>query len=912
MTRISRLMFGFHTGSGGGNQNGLGDYLNQLNTAGITFTQMSADAFPFEAQQIMLANPAVRHNVIFRRSVGHQGTEPPSGNPDIPEFGRAPNEAAERHWGWHWQHKPPEMHQDTWLMITNEPGSRLEFDNEAGQMAVPLFGVRQRYTRVNPDNGALIYGVTNYGWLAQYELRVAQLALAQGQRYAAFGWAAGNPEPGDWEHPATLALLRLCADNPDRLAIGLHEYSWKTNDIWFDNGRLVGRFIDVYKACKKHSIPYPTIFIKEWGWTYEHVPEPGQAMEHVLSVGQYYAQFPEVRGVAIWYLGPGFNGIANQAQRLIAPLTQLTLSTEIAVDELYPGVGDTPPPPPPPPGGVRGAPRVDYRRTVHVIPAGTTEETAVFIFRQAWQNGRQTVGGSYDDAGIGDLSDRTAVLHGIQEAERQTFLNWYAEHYPGVSVEFRDVPGSPDPALPAPLLSQRDPRWANVVLGQNTGHGKTIGNWGCLLVAYTSMANYMNLAGDTPSQMNGRMVAAGAFSGQYMLPAALRTAFPNGVTYHGFKPRSDAAMKPTIAAYLAEGIPVPARVDFNPSTPQWEQHWVLLVGQTPNDWLMMDPWHGDVQSVSARYGIAGDDILEAIFYRQKDTPSPPPPPATGPARIGLHAGADSGDLSEAEFAEFRAMRPGVIKVLSSHAGPSVARLAVENPTAVFIIRAFLHFGDRTVTPSQFFDWTFGDTLRAVQAIGTGRTVLVELHNEPNLVEEGLGRSWGNGTEFGDWLTAVASMFRAHLPAGVRLMFPGLSPGGDIPQVRQGHISFLQQATRGIDACNDFGAHVYWAHNYPMGQALADLDGMIPYRRNKPVWVTEASNNRGGVTPAQKAAQYLEFWQALRLCQPVQGVTYFVASASNPLWGWGGSNHCEVWIENGQRLGIGAAVGARTN
>lgn len=880
-------MFGFHTGSGG-NQNGLGDYLNQLNTAGIPFTQMSADAFPFEAQQIMLANPHVGHNVLFRRSVGHAGTEPPSGNPDIPEYGRAPAEAAERHWGWHWQHRPSEMHQDTWLMITNEPGSRLEFDNETAQLAVPLFGVRQRYTRTNPDNGATIYGVTNYDWLAQYELRVAELALAQGQRYAAFGWASGNPEPGDWEHPATLALLRLCAEHPDRLAIGLHEYSWMTNDIWNQNGRLVGRFIDVYRACKKYNIPNPTLLIKEWGWTYEHVPQPDQAMQHILSVGTYYAQFPEIRGVAIWYLGPGFGDIANQAQRLIAPLTQLTLSTEIAVDELYPGVGGTPPPPPPVSGG-RGAPREDYRRTVHVISADTPEETAVSIFRQAWRDGRQTVGGSYDDAGIGDLSSRTAVLHGIALAQRQAFLDWYAAHYPGVSVEFREVSGTPHQIRNRTTeLIPANPRYVRQV-------------------PITTIAVHHFASNATVEQVH----------------AYHNTQFGRGIAYH-YVIDLDASIHHCIP-HAHQGTHVANHntytlaicfrgnlTDAGPSEARLQAaEWLIAYLRQQIPTITTVKGHKDFAGAATQCpGNSHTGWLPRLTGAV--APPPPPPPATGPARIGLHAGADSGDLSEAEFAEFRAMRPGVIKVLSSHSGPSVARLAAENPTAVFIIRAFLSFGGRTVTPSQFFEWTFSDTLRAVQAVGAGRTAMVELHNEPNLVEEGLGASWGNGTQFGDWLAAVASMFRAHLPAGARLMFPGLSPGGDIPQVRQGHLSFLQQATRGIDACDDFGAHVYWAHNYPMSQALADLDGMVPFRRNKPVWVTEASNNRGGVTPAQKAAQYLEFWQALRLRQPVQGVTYFVASASNPLWGWSGDNHAEVWIENGQRLGIGAAVGARTD
>jgi hypothetical protein len=46
---------------------------------------------------------------------------------------------------------------------------------------------------------------------------------------------------------------------------------------------------------------------------------------------ELYAAHPEVLGAAIWYLGPGFGGIANQAQQLIAPLTEYALQTYFVV-----------------------------------------------------------------------------------------------------------------------------------------------------------------------------------------------------------------------------------------------------------------------------------------------------------------------------------------------------------------------------------------------------------------------------------------------------------------------------------------------------------------------------------------------------------------------------------------------------
>jgi hypothetical protein len=161
------------------------------------------------------------------------------------------------------------------------------------------------------------------------------------------------------------------------------------------------------------------------------------------------------------------------------------------------------------------------------------------------------------------------------------------------------------------------------------------------------------------------------------------------------------------------------------------------------------------------FGLSGyvvADVVDPVPYLPK--PITQPPPATGPARMGLHASADPGDLfgGEAEYAEFTTLFPGVIKVLSATSETAVRRLAVDNPGAEWIVRAFQKGWDRNITPQQFFDWTSSDTLRTVNALRSlgikDSSIHIELHNEPNLALEGWGSTWADGTGFNAWLLDV--------------------------------------------------------------------------------------------------------------------------------------------------------------
>ena len=87
------------------------------------------------------------------------------------------------------------------------------------------------------------------------------------------------------------------------------------------------------------------------------------------------------------------------------------------------------------------------------------------------------------------------------------------------------------------------------------------------------------------------------------------------------------------------------------------------------------PILGSVPSLSLLEVLGNEQnnyILVSAWTVQSQPPTLPP---TGNASIGLHASADPGDLPNGEFAEFQALRPDVIKVLSAHSPQSVSRLA---------------------------------------------------------------------------------------------------------------------------------------------------------------------------------------------------------------------------------------------
>jgi hypothetical protein len=291
---------GFHVGPGG-NPTGIGDWWRALDGAGVPVFYKSVDdaGHLWEFQEhIKSSGSTVPHTLVYRMSTLGQN----DGNDyDVPNYNKSPEDAADDHWAMHMAKWPPQLDPSiVWIETINE------VDKNKSE------------------------------WLARFALRTADLALADGFRWAAFGWSSGEPEPEHWESPAMLEFLEFAAAHPDRLAVALHEYSFTTADIGNAYPYLIGRFQKLFMAVDRHYIPRPTVLITEWGWEYQDVPGPSAALDDIEWAAWLYAAYPEVKGAALWYLGPGFGNIASQAQKLIVPLTDYSLANYF---KIVPGKG---------------------------------------------------------------------------------------------------------------------------------------------------------------------------------------------------------------------------------------------------------------------------------------------------------------------------------------------------------------------------------------------------------------------------------------------------------------------------------------------------------------------------------------------------------------------------------------------
>lgn len=276
---------GFHTGMDG-NTEGLFEYMQQLDSSGVPFFLKTVDnaEFVYYAQEMAKVS-GIPHTLVFR---AHSGT----GNYDydVPNYNLSPKEAARIHWEEHKAVFPPELDPSyVWIETINE---------------------------VDKDRSE---------WLAEFAIETAYLTMADGFKWAAFGWSSGEPEREHWEGPKMIEFLRLASSHPNSLAIALHEYSYSTDNIRNQFPHLIGRFQMLFDVCDQNNIPRPTVLITEWGWGAFEIPDVDRAMEDIIWASELYSSYPQILGAATWYLGGGFNNIADQVQQLIDPLADFAV-----------------------------------------------------------------------------------------------------------------------------------------------------------------------------------------------------------------------------------------------------------------------------------------------------------------------------------------------------------------------------------------------------------------------------------------------------------------------------------------------------------------------------------------------------------------------------------------------------------
>lgn len=264
------------------------------------------------------------------------------------------------------------------------------------------------------------------------------------------------------------------------------------------------------------------------------------------------------------------------------------------------------------------------------------------------------------------------------------------------------------------------------------------------------------------------------------------------------------------------------------------------------------------------------------------------------AEFGLHLRAD-GRLIPGDFEAVARARVRAVKVLTTASPENVADLRARFPGLFVVSRLFADFAGRAPSPADFWSWVADDVARQY-AQGVRH---FEIHNEPNLTAEGMGRAWQNGADFARWWLGVAALARARF-AGLQLGFPGLSPNGFPHPDRYDDRAFLAEARAAVEASDWLGVHAYFRNGV---EQVAALEAIPAHPRGRPVYVTEFSNPAPEVPKATKAHQYVDF--VAQLGSRAAYAFAYVSSASAPAFA------SEAWVgEGGEVYPIADIVGAR--
>lgn len=274
----------------------------------------------------------------------------------------------------------------------------------------------------------------------------------------------------------------------------------------------------------------------------------------------------------------------------------------------------------------------------------------------------------------------------------------------------------------------------------------------------------------------------------------------------------------------------------------------------------------------------------------------------GHCLVGLTARPD-GAMAEPDWEVLRRARIEALKVGSSIPPSVIDRALGINPAMFFVASLKADFRGRIIAPPEFARLVEHDAL----ALYERGVRYFELHNEPNLVTEGLGTSWRDGYEFGQWFLQAMGYLRLKLPQA-RFGWPGLSLGPRVEGMRADARLFLEQASGIVRQADWIGCHCFWQDE----AGMYALDGGLGYKLYQDEWpgklviITEFSNTSPDISLAVKGQQYATYYQLLR-SQPAIGAAFaFVVSS-------GTGYQSEVWrTEDGQLTPIPQDVGRRAD
>lgn len=290
--------------------------------------------------------------------------------------------------------------------------------------------------------------------------------------------------------------------------------------------------------------------------------------------------------------------------------------------------------------------------------------------------------------------------------------------------------------------------------------------------------------------------------------------------------------------------------------------------------------------------------VNSIHFRleklEKDNETNPELPSIKRYIKGLHGPSDpaSWAYDDIVYSIYNTANIETAKILCP--GPNMDQIERFNSIGVELLvsRIFYKF-DQQVEPSMILSGLMNDIMEQYNA----GVRYFELFNEPNIghphAPEGLGVTWNNGKEFGEYFASAVEFLRSiDELKDTKWGFPGLSPNEQQEEGLYPRSKFFAEALPYIREYADFiCVHEYWDVADRMkesAQRIIDFCNQFP---NTPIMVTEFSNPIKGVDKHIKGQEYAEFYKLMRSAPENLKATFaFLVSASS---GW----ESEVWKDS---------------
>ncbi len=283
----------------------------------------------------------------------------------------------------------------------------------------------------------------------------------------------------------------------------------------------------------------------------------------------------------------------------------------------------------------------------------------------------------------------------------------------------------------------------------------------------------------------------------------------------------------------------------------------------------------------------------------KGIPNPDWP--MGKCLVGAH-GRIGAALDEEDLLVIEQARLEAVVVSLQDSAQTVERLRSRRPAMFLMSRLTTDLASEALSPIQFV----AGVQRKLRELYQAEIRYFELCPNPNLQDEGWGRSWQNGQAFASWFAEAASRLKDRFPE-LKLGFPGLSPGEPVPGKKADPLQFLEAADEATLLADWLGVNCYWTDLRGM-ESLAGGRLYQEYRLRYPaklLMITEFGNPSIELPAKPRAGQYLEFYRQVRDQPAIAAAFCFAISASEGFPGL-------AWIRagNGDRE-IPTLIGGRT-